>query len=347
MLLKQTREQTNLFEEISQLKREKELQTKLLEKAKEEISQLKREKEEISSLKREKELKLKSDLNAMKATHDKTNQELKLKLEAAESNLFKACERIDELETEKKKQEEIELLKKELLKNLDEKNDKDVKGEESNKGEGEKKATKNDKEVKGVEKAKKKVGGGKCEKKDKKEGGGGGKGEKKDKKEGGGGGKGEEEPSGKKGGKAKGKEEGGKGQSSGMSKEEAEMKNVNILMGLKNLKKVVELCPNLDDGFNMIVKVMQVSVTREKAPQIAEGKIGDNTGVVNFKVIGKNVKQMKERLGSFVKLINVRIEFVEKKMRIQPAVIEQFETFGWEPKIKEEYDLSELEFKEV
>jgi hypothetical protein len=97
----------------------------------------------------------------------------------------------------------------------------------------------------------------------------------------------------------------------------------------------------------MIVKVMQVSVTREKAPQIAEGKIGDNTGVVNFKVIGKNVKQMKERLGSFVKLINVRIEFVEKKMRIQPAVIEQFETFGWEPKIMEENDLSELEFKEV
>jgi hypothetical protein len=334
MLLKQTREQTNLFEEISQLKREKELQTKLLEKAKEEISQLKREKEEISSLKREKELKLKSDLNAMKATHDKTNQELKLKLEAAESNLFKACERIDELETEKKKkQEEIELLKKELLKNLDEKNDKEVKGVEADKGEGEEKAKKNDKEAKGVEKAKKKVGGGKGEKKDKKEGGGGG--------------KGEEEPSGKKGGKAKGKEEGGKGQSSGMSKEEAEMKNVNILMGLKNLKKVVELCPNLDDGFNMIVKVMQVSVTREKAPQIAEGKIGDNTGVVNFKVIGKNVKQMKERLGSFVKLINVRIEFVEKKMRIQPAVIEQFETFGWEPKIMEENDLSELEFKEV
>jgi hypothetical protein len=285
----------------------------------------------------------------MKATHDKTNQELKLKLEAAESNLFKTCERIDELETEKKKQEEIELLKKELLKNLDEKNDKDVKGEESNKGEGEKKATKNDKEVKGVEKAKKKVGGGKCEKKDKKEGGGGGgKGEKKNKKDGGGGGKGEEEePSGKKGDKAKGKEEGGKGQSSGMGKEEVEIKNVNILMGLKNLKKVVELCPDLDDGFNMIVKVMQVSVTREKAPQIAEGKIGDNTGVVNFKVIGKNVKQMKERLGSFVKLINVRIEFVEKKMRIQPAVIEQFETFGWEPKIMEENDLSELEFKEV
>jgi hypothetical protein len=334
MLLKQTREQTNLFEEISQLKREKELQTKLLEKAKEEISQLKKQKEEISLLKREKELKLKSDLNAMKATHDKTNQELKLKLEAAESNLFEACERIDELETEKKKkQEEIELLKKELLKNLDEKNDKEVKGVEADKGEGEEKAKKNVKEAKGVEMAKKKVGGGKGEKKDKKEGGGGG--------------KGEEEPSGKKGGKAKGKEEGGKGQSSGMSKEEAEMKNVNILMGLKNLKKVVELCPDLDDGFNMIVKVMQVSVTREKAPQIAEGKIGDNTGVVNFKVIGKNVKQMKERLGSFVKLINVRIEFVEKKMRIQPAVIEQFETFGWEPKIKEEYDLSELEFKEV
>jgi hypothetical protein len=53
----------------------------------------------------------------------------------------------------------------------------------------------------------------------------------------------------------------------------------------------------MDSGFNMIVKVMQVLMTHEKTPQIAEGRICDNTVVIILKVIGnKNVKHKKEKL---------------------------------------------------
>jgi hypothetical protein len=50
----------------------------------------------------------------------------------------------------------------------------------------------------------------------------------------------------------------------------------------------------MDSGFNMIVKVMQ---ERVMTPQIAEGRICDNTVVIILKVIGnKNVKHKKEKL---------------------------------------------------
>jgi ssDNA-binding replication factor A large subunit len=85
--------------------------------------------------------------------------------------------------------------------------------------------------------------------------------------------------------------------------------------------KVINLRPEMEN-INIILKVVDVKIIRNKPPRVIEATVGDETGMIAFTAIGDTqVKQVKKN--STIRLKKARIEMFEGSMRLRSKEIEQ------------------------